>query len=161
MKLDISRIVGLEGLCNSGKSHVLKALCKILLALPNSRLLYVRQPNGEICSDSSRIDYRNDICAWIAVGGKNICIISGGDYVSLGKTIVDITVQVNIHIEVLFVAMRFLYPAVGEAFRKDMSEYGLKVKSIFKPGCKRVDHFPDGVLDWVDSIWVDLLMKEL
>ena len=159
MKLDISRIVGLEGLCNSGKSHVLKALCKRLLPLPNSRVIYVIQLDGTMDTDVSRIDYENDICVCIEVGGKNVCIISGGDYVTLGKLIIEVSIKVKTHIEVMFVAMR--YPAVGEACRKDMSQYGLKIKSIFKPGCKRVDHFPDGVLDWVDSIWVDLLMKEL
>ena len=117
------------------------------------------QLDGTIDTDVARIDYENDICVCIEVDGKNVGIISGGDYVTLGKLIIEVFIKVKAHIEVMFVAMR--YPAVGEACRKDMRQYGLEIKSIFKPGCKRVDHFPDGVLDWVDSIWVDLLMKEL
>ena len=159
--IKVAKVVGLEGFSNSGKSHVLKELCKLMLAHHGCRVLQVYQPNGDVDTEESKINYANDICVLLDFCGKIVLIVSGGDYGWQPRATIDITVKISVRIDVVFVAMRFMYPAIGEEYRKAFGEYGIQVKSIFKPGCKRVDSFPEGTLAWIDSLWVHQLLTEL
>ena len=157
----ITKVVGLEGFCNSGKSHVLKELCKSMLAHQGCRVLQVYQSNGDVDTEKSKINYDDDICVLLDFRGKTVLIVSNGDYSWQPRAITNIILKISVGVDVVFVAMRFKYPAIGEEYRKTFGEYGIQVKSIFKPGCKRVDYFPEGTLAWIDSLWVQKLLAEL
>lgn len=159
--VNVGKVIGLEGFCNSGKSNTLKGLCKLMLSQKSCQVVKIFQPNGNEDSVSSGVDFGKDICVLLDYCGKTVLIVSGGDYTQLASIVLNIIIKISVRIDVVFAAMRFMFPSVGDEYRKIFGKQGIQVKSIFKPGCKRVDSLPEGVLDWVDSLWVKQLMAEL
>ena len=158
-KLNVCKVVGLEGFVNSGKSGVIKLLSKKLLSLDGSKVLHVFDYCGNECATKD-INYEEDIIVVAEVNGKKVVIVSGGDYLSTPYVVIKIINGLSILVDVLFVGMRYMYPAVGNKYRDVFGQYGIKVESVFKPGFKRVLELPEGVLECAEEMWVRLLVDK-
>ena len=158
-KLNVCKVVGLEGFVNSGKSGVLKLLNKELLNINGSKVLHVFDCCGNECATKD-ISYNDDIIVVVEVNGKKIVVVSGGDYLSTPDIVIEIINGLSIHGDVLFVGMRYIYPAVGNKYKDVFARYGIKVESVFKPGFKRTSELPEGVLECAEEMWVRLLLDK-
>ena len=159
--VNVGKIIGLDGFCNSGKSTVLRDLCKLMLSHKGCRVLKTFQPTGDEDVKQSSIDYSGDICVLLDYCGRTILIVSGGDYIQQANVVINIIIKISIRIDVVFAGMRFKYPSVVDEYQRVFGNYGIQIKFIFKPGCKRVNEFPEGILGGIDSLWVQQLMAEL
>ena len=56
--------------------------------------------------------------------------------------------------------MRYIYPSVGEVYRKLFKNNGVNMECVFKPGLKRVYGFPEGALGSIDTMWVKELLSK-
>ena len=88
-KLNVCKVVGLEGFVNSGKSGVLKLLNKKLLNINDSKVLHVFDCCGNECATKD-ISYNDDIIVVVEVNGKKIVVVSGGDYLSTPDIVIEI-----------------------------------------------------------------------
>ena len=155
-KLHVTRVIGVEGFCNSGKSSVLKKLCQVLLSQQGARILHVYGYNGDELAVKN-IDYNADVFVVIEVYGRIVVIVTGGDYLNIPYIVINVLIRLSIRIDVAFVAMRYMYPSVGDMYRKLLK--GIALESVFKPGLKRIYEFPEGVLETVDQLWVKELLR--
>ena len=158
-KLQVKRVVGLEGFVNSGKTSVMKLLCKSILNMDEARILHVLDMQGNVCT-ATKIDFRNDIFVVLEVKGKVVVIVSGGDYKTTPACIIKILLKLSIRIDILFVGMRYRNPSVGDVYRAAFNLYGITMESVFKPGFKRDWDIPDEVKEGLERIWVDLLLEK-
>lgn len=158
-KLKIKRVVGLEGFRNSGKTNVMNLLCKTILNMDGARILHVLDWQGNVC-DTNTIVFGVDIFVVLEIKGKVVVIVSGGDYEKTPNFVINILIKLSISIDVLFVGMRYRKPSVGDGYRVAFSQYGIKVESVFKPGFKRTDEFPEEIKEGLEKIWVDLLLEK-
>ena len=156
-KLQVKRVVGLEGFVDSGKTSVMKLLCRTILNMDGARILYGLDGNWNVCA-ANKINFEADIFIVLEVKGKIVVIVSGGDCKTTPDFIIKILIKLSISIDVLFVGMRYRKPSVGDGYRVAFNQYGIKVESVFKPGFKRTKELPDGVKEEFEKIWVDLLL---
>lgn len=156
---DMKKIVGLEGFCNSGKSSVLRIFAHRLLE--TGKILKSYDFSG-VELNVSKVSWDEDFIAVIEYQGKTILVVTGGDYISTVGIVIKIIASIKINLDVVFVAMRKQYPAVGDEYRTQVRNlFSMKVKTVFKPGYKRFSELDKEEVAFADGLWVQELMKEL
>lgn len=155
----IKQIVGLEGFSNSGKSTVVRRFTRRLLK--QGRIIKAFDYSG-IEIDIATIDLTKEYFVLIAYKGMIVLVVTGGDYLETVSVVINVILTLKINIDIAFVAMRKGYPAVGDAYRKQISNtFSLSIKTIFKPGYKRIQELSSEEIAFADELWVELLMRDL
>lgn len=161
-KLNVRKVVGLEGFVNSGKTTIMKNLCRLLLQDKSAKILYVFDYNGnELADKEVDLDDGQEILIVMEVYGKVVLIVSAGDLLWVPKYIIEIIIRIKIQIDVAFVAMRYKYPEVGSEYRKQFIEFGVGMTTVFKPGFRRCNELSKEIVVTCENLWVNRLKEEL
>lgn len=155
--MTIGKVIGVEGFSNSGKTSVLRSLAKDLL----SRGGKVKEIFKGTEKPEGPVEILDELCDFIIVielNGKTIVIVSEGDYVSTVKRVRKILKELGVDVDILVVAMRYDFPAVGKVYRR---EFGEKLKVVFKPGIKRWKQLPKEVRQSIDDLWRGMIMQRM
>ena len=155
--MTIGKVIGVEGFSNSGKTSLLRNLAKDLL----SRGGKVKEIFRGVKKSKGSVEILDEDCDFtivIELDEKIIVIVSEGDYENIVKRVREILEELGIDVDILVVAMRFAFPAVGNVYRH---EFGGKLKVVFKPGIKRWEQLPKEVRQNTDELWREMIMQRM
>lgn len=130
---EFKKIIGLEGLQNSGKSHILKNLVTRLSKGVN---VVVYDYDGNLLQNLTDKDY----IAFFNYENKYIAVATGGDYLRNVKDVENAVNRNNKDIDVLVAAMRDVSPDVKSRYEVFANEKGIPFETIFKPGFREADN---------------------
>ena len=147
--MNVTKVIGLEGFANSGKSSTLRELIEDLV---KNGWKIDRVFENVYGHDAERktIYKERDCIVVLKKDGQVIVVVLMGDYENVVNRIRELLGKLGVNVDLLFVAMR--YPEVGEAYR---GTFKSKLTVVFKPGYKRWDELPnqDGLVrEWVERL---------
>ena len=153
-QVEIKRVVGLEGFANSGKSNLLRSLVKRLLSA-GWKIVSVYDVYGRVLSKSV-LNTNKDCIVVLQKGSRIIVVVLMGDYENIVNRVKKIIqTKVKCEVFVLFVAMRYKNPSVGDAYR---AEFGSRMVAIFKPPYRKWKDLP--CKEDITEFWLKRIEEE-
>jgi len=150
----MKRVIGVEGLENSGKSDILRKLAKDLIFRGGKVKSVYRYGRLNQACDASILDGDDDFVIVIEIDGAVIVIVSLGDYENIVRRIKDLLKRIGVDPDILIVAMRMASPNVSAVYRQ---EYGKLLDVIFKPGIKRWENLTYDQKEFLDELWLKMI----
>ena len=155
--MTIGKVIGVEGFSNSGKTSVIRDLAKDLL-LRDGKIREIFRGVKKTEGTAKILDEDCDFTIVIELDGKIIVIVSEGDNENIVKRVRKILEELGIDVDILVVAMRIAFPAVGKVYRH---EFGRKLKVVFKPGVKRWKEVPEEARQNIDELWRGVILQRM
>ena len=151
----IKKIVGLEGVANCGKTHVLRAMVNKLVST-GAKIVEIFCYDGMKLTDMG-MPTEGEFVKFLRVNNKIVVVSTGGDYLNVPIVVGNIINAVTLTWILFFAAMRMGCPNVSGAYANFAEKEGVvHFDTIylprFRPNIDSVEKQYSGQALWVDRL---------